>query len=74
MVLSDNVPFQKAIEQAERQIIEQALRKYGSTRKAAGALKVNQSTIVRKAKKYKIALVQDVDRNAEYLEDPRMRI
>jgi PAS domain S-box-containing protein len=74
MVLSENVPFQIAIEQAERQIIEQALRKYGSTRKAAGALKVNQSTIVRKAKRYKIALAQDVDRTGEYLEDLRMRI
>ena len=35
----------------ERSIIEQALREHGSTRKAATALGVDQSTIVKKAKR-----------------------
>jgi PAS domain S-box-containing protein/TyrR family helix-turn-helix protein len=74
VVLSENIPFQKAIEQAERQLLEQALKKYGSTRKIASALKVNQSTIVRKMKKYKIAINQDSDGNGNYFDDLRMRI
>ena len=75
MVFSENMPFQKAIEQAERQLLEQALKKYGSTRKIASALKVNQSTVVRKMKKYKIiATSQDSDANGTYFEDLRMRI
>ncbi len=74
MVLSENVPFHKAIEQAEKQLLEQALKKYGSTRKIASALKVNQSTIVRKMKKYKIAIGQDTDGNGTCFEDLRMRI
>jgi len=74
MVLSENVPFHKAIEQAEKQLLEQALKKYGSTRKIASALKVNQSTIVRKMKKYKIATGQDTDGNGNCFEALVMRI
>ena len=74
MVLSENMSFQKAVEEAERQLLEQALRKYGSTRKIASALKVNQSTIVRKIKKYKITLSQDPVGSGSYMEDLRMRI
>ncbi|EFL49191.1 PAS modulated sigma54 specific transcriptional regulator, Fis family [Solidesulfovibrio fructosivorans JJ]] len=40
------------LETAEREAIRQALTTHGSTRKAARALKVNQSTIVRKAHRY----------------------
>ena len=36
------------LEEVERRIITEALKKYGSTRKAAKALGVNQSTVVRK--------------------------
>jgi transcriptional regulator with PAS, ATPase and Fis domain len=74
MVLSENVPFHKAIEQAEKQLLEQALKKSGSTRKIASALKVNQSTIVRKMKKHKITAVLETDRNGTFFEDLRMRI
>ena len=74
MVLSENMPFQEAVEQAERQLLEQALKKYGSTRKIASALKVNQSTVVRKMKKYKITISQDSDGDGTYFHDLRMRI
>ncbi|UJX39475.1 sigma 54-interacting transcriptional regulator [Desulfovibrio sp. JY] len=40
------------LETAEREAIRQALATHGSTRKAARALGVNQSTIVRKARRY----------------------
>jgi PAS domain S-box-containing protein/TyrR family helix-turn-helix protein len=73
MVLSENVPFHKAIEQVEKQLLEQALKKYGSTRKIASALKVNQSTIVRKMKKYRIGTEQDSDGSEPYF-DELMRI
>jgi PAS domain S-box-containing protein len=74
VVLSENVPFHKAIEQAEKQLLEQALKKYGSTRKIASALKVNQSTIVRKMQKYKIAINQVPEENGICFEDLLMRI
>ena len=73
MVLSENVPFHEAMEQAEKQLLEQAFKKYGSTRKIAGALQVNQSTIVRKMKKHRIATEQDSDGTEPYF-DELMRI
>ncbi|NPU83506.1 MAG: sigma 54-interacting transcriptional regulator [Syntrophaceae bacterium] len=48
----DRMPLKDAIEQTERQILEQALRKHRSTRSVARALAVNQSTVVRKIQKY----------------------
>jgi PAS domain S-box-containing protein len=51
------VPFElmhlrAAVECTEKQMIEQALKKHGSTRKAARALAINQSTVVRKIRRY----------------------
>jgi PAS domain S-box-containing protein len=43
--------LKKTVEELERKIIEKAIKKYGSTRKAAQALKIDQSTIVKKAKR-----------------------
>jgi len=45
-----------AIENLEKQLIQNALDTFGSTRKVASELGVSQPTIVRKAAKYKIAL------------------
>ena len=42
------------VEKLEKAVLEDALRKYGSTRKAAAHLGINQSTVVRKMKKYGI--------------------
>lgn len=46
-------PSLRTDSRAERQIILDAYRRFGSTRKVAALLNVNQSTIVRRLKKYK---------------------
>lgn len=75
VVVFENVPFKRAIERAERQLLEQALKKHGSTRKVAKALKINQSTVVRKIKKYGLSsLCQDLDEPATPYEDLKFRI
>lgn len=48
------VPLKEAIEEVERQLIGNALLLYGTTYKAAEALKINQSTIVRKSQQLRI--------------------
>jgi len=58
--INNLVPLKKAVEDVEIQLIENALKEYGSTRKAAKILQVNQSTIVRKAKQYKIMKTEDL--------------
>lgn len=52
--LSENVDLglNEAIDALERQILTNAKENYGTTRKIAEKLKVNQSTIVRKMQKY----------------------
>lgn len=45
--------FKQIMHNVERRIIERALRTYGSTRKAARALKIDQSTIVKKVRSWK---------------------
>ena len=47
------------VEALERVAIERALRSYGSTRKAAAALGVDQSTIVKKAKRLGLRVADD---------------
>ena len=42
------MPMRDAIQTVERILIQRALKEYGSTRKAAKALGINQSTVVRK--------------------------
>jgi len=44
------MPLKDVMRQAEEQLIRLALRKYGSTRRAAAALGISQSTIVKKRK------------------------
>lgn len=48
------VPLKTAVEEVEHQILAMALEKYGSTRAMARALGVNQSTIVRKMRQYRM--------------------
>ncbi|MDP3386347.1 MAG: sigma 54-interacting transcriptional regulator [Eubacteriales bacterium] len=52
--ISQIIPLKEATEQTERKILQLALNKYRSTRKIAKVLEVDQSTIVRKLKSYKI--------------------
>ncbi len=46
------IPLKKALEEVERQLLLQAKERYNSTYKIAEILEVDQSTIVRKLKKY----------------------
>lgn len=46
-----NKGLKEIIEDVERKYIKKALDEYGSTRKAAEVLKIDQSTVVKKAKK-----------------------
>lgn len=49
------MPLKEAVDEVERQLIDKALEKYGSTYKAAAALGVNQSTIVRRMARFRRA-------------------
>ena len=51
---SDGRNLPEAVARLEREIIVNALKTYGSQRKAAGPLGINQSTLARKAKRYGI--------------------
>lgn len=72
IIFSELMPLKKAVEYAEKQLIEQALKKCGSTRKVARALKVSQSTIVRKIQKYNLSVSQDFDTFESYFEKLRI--
>ena len=47
---NSNITLKDAVNSLEKNIIEKALKKYGSTYKAAVVLGINQSTVVKKAK------------------------
>ncbi|WP_027363891.1 sigma-54-dependent Fis family transcriptional regulator [Desulfotruncus alcoholivorax] len=47
------MPMKNAVIQLERQLLHNAIKEYGSANKAARALKVNQSTVVRKLSRLK---------------------
>ena len=49
---NEDLGLNEAIDALERQILTNAKETYGTTRKIAEKLKVNQSTIVRKMQKY----------------------
>jgi len=57
-------PLKRAVEDMENQLLKRALKEYGTTRKVAKILGVNQSTIVRKMKQYNIEK-DDVDEHQE---------
>lgn len=48
----DIMPLEKAVELTEKRLLQKAKEKYKSTRKIARVLKVDQSTVARKMKKY----------------------
>ncbi|MDQ0340769.1 PAS domain S-box-containing protein/TyrR family helix-turn-helix protein [Caldalkalibacillus uzonensis] len=48
--------LKEAVEKTEKEILLQALKKYGNTTEMAKALGVNQSTISRKLRKYKLSM------------------
>lgn len=53
-MLAESKSFADTVDDFERRIIEGALKKYGSTYKAASALKMSQSQLMRKKKKYNL--------------------
>lgn len=58
-VSSDEAPpisFKDKVESYEKELLSKYIRQYGSSRKAARALGVSQTTIVRKAGRYNISL------------------
>ncbi len=48
------IPLRQAVENTEKQLLENAFARYRSSYQVARVLKVNQSTVVRKAAKYGI--------------------
>ena len=46
------VPWKRAVEEMEKELLTQAYREYRSTRAMAKALQIDQSTVVRKMKKW----------------------
>lgn len=48
----DLCPLDEAVRELERQLLEKAFERYGNTYQMAEALGINQSTVVRKMKKY----------------------
>ncbi len=51
---AEGINLKQSIESTEKQLFERALTKYNSTREIAKALNIDQSTVVRKMKKYKL--------------------
>lgn len=51
--LDETMSLKEATEEFEKQIIFKAMEKYKTTRKAAEVLKIDQSTVVKKMKKFK---------------------
>jgi transcriptional regulator with PAS, ATPase and Fis domain len=49
------------VQNIEKKAIETALKHAGSTRKAAKLLKIDQSTVVKKAKKLGICVFDDIN-------------
>jgi len=54
-LLSEGISLKDVLEKYQGLIIEKTIRKYGSQREAAKALKIDQGTISRKIKKYSIS-------------------
>ena len=50
--IPDLCPLDDAVQEVERQLIERAFKTFGNTYRMAEALNINQSTVVRKMKKY----------------------
>lgn len=56
VLISGIIPLNQAVEELEKQIIKRAIKEYGTSRKIAKALQVNQTTVIRKIHKYNLHL------------------
>ncbi|MEW6423966.1 MAG: sigma 54-interacting transcriptional regulator [Bacillota bacterium] len=54
LTLPRDISMREALEEVEKKLLKMALMEQGSTRRAAKQLAIDQSTVVRKAQKYKI--------------------
>ena len=52
--MDEGVSLDAMVDNFEKNIIRHALEKYGSTRKAAKAIGISQTQLVRKKKKYEL--------------------
>lgn len=52
--MAAEIDLQAAVEEYEKGLLKYACEKYGSTRKAAKAVGISQTQLVRKKKKYEI--------------------
>jgi PAS domain S-box-containing protein len=55
-ILQENINLKAAVQKLEKEMIISAIKKYGSSRKAAEHLGIDQSTIVKKCKKIGVTL------------------
>ena len=70
-----NMPLDRAVKNLETQMLQQALKQHGSTRKAAAALKISQSALMRKIKKYKLFPAEEENEGpCLFNDDLRMRV
>ncbi|HEY9576883.1 MAG TPA: TyrR/PhhR family helix-turn-helix DNA-binding protein, partial [Pseudobacillus sp.] len=54
----NHLTLKKAVEETEKQVLSHALKQHKTTRKMAKALGVNQTTIMRKLRKYELTNLQ----------------
>lgn len=52
--MDTEISLQEAVDEYEKGLIKYACEKYGSTRKAAKAIGISQTQLVRKKKKYNL--------------------
>ncbi len=52
--INNIIPLKNAVEQVEKQLLIQSLERYKTTRKMADALKISQSSVVKKLQKYNL--------------------
>lgn len=67
---TDGQNLRQALEELEKGRIKAALLAHGSTRRAARRLGIDQSTLVRKARKHRITLDPSSGRSREFSPDP----
>ncbi|MFX4263734.1 sigma 54-interacting transcriptional regulator [Pelotomaculum propionicicum] len=65
IVITEPYPLKKAVEELERQIFALAYQRFRNTYKIADALKVSQSTVVRRILKYRLASNNELQESAE---------
>lgn len=65
VTLNRVAPLKTAVEEVEYQLLKKVHQEYGSTRTMAKVLEVNQSTIVRKMKQFKMAENRDAEEHQD---------